>query len=301
MSKITLLDGGMGQELVKRSGVAPTPLWSAQIMMDQPELVSGVYEDFIRAGARVITVNNYTISRPRLARDGEEKQFEALHRKALEIVTAARDASLEKVFIAGTLAPLVGSYVPDQTPPFEECLKQYREIIALQEEHVDLLMAETMCCETEAVAATVAMVESGKPSWCALTVNDHDGKLLRSGERVSDVAQKVKAAGASAVLLNCSYPEAITTALAELTELGLPIGGYANAFTSVAALSPGGTVAALSARADLSPEKYADFAMQWVALGARIVGGCCEVGPAHIAEIKTRLTAAGHEIIGLHS
>jgi homocysteine S-methyltransferase len=60
----------------------------------------------------------------------------------------------------------------------------------------------------------------------------------------------------------------------------------------------GQTVDMLSAREDLGPAVIADFAIGWVDQGATIVGGCCEVGPAHIAEIARRLTAAGYEIIG---
>jgi S-methylmethionine-dependent homocysteine/selenocysteine methylase len=57
------------------------------------------------------------------------------------------------------------------------------------------------------------------------------------------------------------------------------------------------TVDTLSARTDLTPERYADQVMEWVGAGATIVGGCCEVGPAHISEIARRLTDAGHTIV----
>ena len=50
-------------------------------------------------------------------------------------------------------------------------------------------------------------------------------------------------------------------------------------------------------RHDLTPEKYAEFAMLWVGMGARIVGGCCEVGPAHIAHLAGKLKALGHELV----
>jgi S-methylmethionine-dependent homocysteine/selenocysteine methylase len=55
----------------------------------------------------------------------------------------------------------------------------------------------------------------------------------------------------------------------------------------------------LHARHDLDPDAYADFALGWVEAGLDIVGGCCEVGPPHIAALRDRLEAAGHEITGL--
>ena len=57
MKSVVLTDGGMGQELLRRSGTAPTPLWSARVLIDEPALVQTLHEDFIRAGARVITIN----------------------------------------------------------------------------------------------------------------------------------------------------------------------------------------------------------------------------------------------------
>jgi len=95
-----------------------------------------------------------------------------------------------------------------------------------------------------------------------------------------------------AKLLNCSKPEAIGAAWSSLASGKGPIGAYANGFTSVNALDPGGTVDALSARHDLGPEEYANFAIQWIEQGAGIIGGCCEVGPEHIAAIARRLQAA---------
>ena len=74
----------------------------------------------------------------------------------------------------------------------------------------------------------------------------------------------------------------------------MPYGGYANAFTSVDALEPGGTVDVLEARKDLDPAAYAEHALGWVRQGATIVGGCCEVGPAHIKALAEKLSAEGY-------
>ncbi|OYV33550.1 MAG: hypothetical protein B7Z80_23710 [Rhodospirillales bacterium 20-64-7] len=84
-------------------------------------------------------------------------------------------------------------------------------------------------------------------------------------------------------------------AMAEVAKFGLPFGAYANGFTHIsdAFKKDSPTVAVLEARHDLTPERYAAFAMGWVTKGATIVGGCCEVGPAHIAELARSLRAAG--------
>ncbi|MER9184550.1 homocysteine S-methyltransferase family protein, partial [Mesorhizobium sp. M0767] len=102
----------------------------------------------------------------------------------------------------------------------------------------------------------------------------------------------------AARLINCCRPEAIAAALPELIALGGPVGAYANGFTSIEALKHGGTVEMLHARHDLDPDAYAGQAVGWVEAGAGIVGGCCEVGPAHIAALRDRLEQAGYEISG---
>ena len=61
MKKITLLDGSIGQELVKRSGDRATPLWSTMVMLDKPGIVDDVHADYFRAGATVATTNTYPV------------------------------------------------------------------------------------------------------------------------------------------------------------------------------------------------------------------------------------------------
>ena len=107
------------------------------------------------------------------------------------------------------------------------------------------------------------------------------------------------AAEADAALANCSAPEVIPRALDALATSGRPIGAYANGFERITNdfISGGTTVDGLTARRDLNPEIYADHAMSWLDHGATIIGGCCEVGPAHITEMASRLRGAGHQIV----
>ena len=301
MSRITLLDGGMGQELIKRSPGEPTALWSARVMMDDPELVKDVHLDYIRAGARVITVNAYSATRDRLEPHGFGDRFEELQRRACELALRARDESGEEVAIAGCLPPLMWSYRPDLAGSSDQTAAIYAEIARLQAPHVDLILCETMSSADQGLGAVRGALEGGggKPVWVSWTLRDDDSGRLRSGETLAEAAAALDGLPVAARLLNCSIPEALTAAMPELAALGGRVGGYANGFTGIVSdYGPGSTVKALSGRTDLAPEAYADLAIGWVADGATIVGGCCEIGPAHIAEIARRLTAAGHEIIG---
>ncbi|TNF21654.1 MAG: homocysteine S-methyltransferase family protein [Rhodobacteraceae bacterium] len=297
MSEITLLDGGMGQELITRSGDAPTPLWSTQVMADHPGLVAEIHGAYFAAGATIATANTYAIHRDRLAGTAQEDRFAALHAAALDEAETARDTH-GSGRIAGALGPLRASYRPDLHPPHDEAVKLYAEVIALWADRVDLIICETVASLAHARAVLEAALPSGKPVWLACTVDDEDGRLLRSGEAMAEAAELAAERGAAAVLANCSAPEAMPAALDAMAPAGLPYGAYANAFTRITKdfLKDKPTVDALSPRRDMGPDTYANHALSWIAQGATIVGGCCETGPAHIAEIARRLKAAGHEI-----
>ncbi|TPI49662.1 homocysteine S-methyltransferase family protein [Mesorhizobium sp. B2-9-1] len=298
MTSVILTDGGMGQELVRRSRSEPTPLWSARVLIDEPELVRDLHAEFIRAGARVITINTYSATPERLAREGAEDLFKPLQKRGIELARQARDEAGDAA-IAGCLSPLFGSYAPALTISFEDTLDIYRRIVAEQADGVDLFLCETMASAEEARAAVTAASESGKPVWVSWTLADHGTPRLRSGETIAAAVSALDGLPVAARLLNCCGPEAIAAALPELVALGGPVGAYANGFTSVEALKHGGTVDVLHARHDLDPQAYSDQAIGWVDAGAGIVGGCCEVGPAHIAALRDKLTRAGHQISGV--
>ncbi len=297
MAAITLLDGGMGQELVARSGDAPTPLWATRVMLDHPHLVRAIHDDYFAAGATVATTNTYAIHHDRLQPFGLDHLFADLHARALAQAQAARDAH-GAGRIAGSMGPLVASYRTDVTLPVDEAAVKYAEIARLLGPGVDVILLETMASVAQAEGASKGAQAAGKPVWLSVTVDDRDGSKLRSGEPVADLARLVAAYAPAAMLVNCSVPEAMADALAVVAGFGLPFGAYANGFTHISDgfLEDKPTVAALTHRHDLTPEKYVGFAMGWVAQGATIVGGCCDVGPAHISALAAALRAAGHTI-----
>jgi len=300
VKSITLLDGGMGQELIRRSGQEPTPLWSARILLDNPDLVKDLHVDFIRAGAKVISLNNYTATPTRLARDASMDLFEPIHNEAKRIAQLARqEAGVEGVKIAGCLPPLVASYKPELAPSLDDCLAQYRELVAAQEDGVDLFFCETLATIREAKAAALAACETGMPTIVSFTLDDDKPTQLRSGESLIEAVEAVAPLGVHAVMANCSMPETMNASLPLLVKAFSKVGAYANGFQSVAPLDAGGTVAGLKAREDLTPAKYADYALGWVEMGAKIVGGCCEVGPSHIAAINEALNVKGYSVTSI--
>ena len=292
------MDGGIGQEIYKRSQKPAHPLWSAKVMMDQPNIVKEVHQDFIKAGAHIITINSYTTTPTRLRRDGQIEWFKKLQLQALEIALQARDdlgLMAEDVRIAGCLPPLTGSYISDERS-FDEIKQEYEQIITIQAPIVDLFLIETISSIKEAKAAAEAALVSGKQVYLSFTLSDRMPNQLRSGESIREALTSMAVYSLDAIMFNCSFPETISEGIKAVKHLNIPYGGYANGFTSVDPLKPGGTVDKLLVRKGLDEEKYAEYAMGWIKDGASIVGGCCEVGPSYINHLRKRIELKEYSI-----
>ncbi len=288
---VTVLDGGMGQELVARMGRA-TGLWATQALLEAPEIVRAVHDDYFAAGAQVATTNTYGVLPDRLEKHNIADSLKRLTDLACQIAVEARDAH-GSGDVLGSVGPLGFSYQPHLAPPSERAAEAYAELAERQSPYVDAHIAETMASVDQAKGALMGLGVTGKPVWLALSVSDENGTLLRSGEPLRDVLPLLAEYNPAVVLINCSVPEAVSQALPELAECGRPVGAYANGFTGISDSfnKIGATVDLLSARTDLGPEAYAKFAEDWASKGATLIGGCCEVGPAHIAELARRFAA----------
>lgn len=286
-----ILDGGMGQELVARAGKA-TGLWSVQALLDSPETVRQVHDEYFAAGADIATTTSYSVLPDRLAPHSLTDRLKELTRLACKLACDARDAHGAGM-IAGSFGPQGFSYQPDKSPPADEAAEVYASLAKIQADYVDVHLLETMSSIDQARGGLMGAGVTGKPVWVALSVMDDDGARLRSGEALVDIAPLLTEFAPAAVFINCSKPEAVSKAVPILAQQGHVIGAYANGFTGIAGGfdTIGATVDLLSARKDLGPDAYATFAQDWVANGATIIGGCCEVGPAHIAELSRRLKA----------
>ena len=292
---VTLLDGGLGQELIKRSSAPPHPLWATQVMIDEPHLVSEIHRDFCDAGARVICLNTYAVSRHRLANYAPEKSLQEVLDTALAAADAgiASSQSASEVSTVASLPPLNASYDHTVAPDFESAYAQYRELISLQKTTVSAFLLETMSNIAEATAGAKAIRDEGVVGAVAFTLSDRDATKLRSGEPLADAIDAVLPHTPDAILINCSTPEIVSEGLKIVAKSGIKFGAYANGFVSVDALVPGSTVDRLAERKDLGPDEYLAFVKSWLELGAEIVGGCCEIGPDHIKAISTYLAREG--------
>lgn len=298
-ARITLLDGGMGRELKRMGAPFRQPEWSALALMEAPETVQQAHAAFIAAGAEVIITNSYAlvpfhIGEDRFAADGQTLA-DLSGRLARAAADAAGDAAeARKVRVAGSLPPLFGSYRPDLFDP-ARAPELLAPLVAGLAPHVDLWLGETLGSVAEAVAVRAALGDDPRPLWISYTLADDspdpEAPRLRSGEPVAEAARAAARLGAAAVLFNCSQPEVMAPALKvageTLAALGadIRIGAYANAFPPKNENAQANEEAS-DLRGDLDPADYLGFARDWVAGGGAIIGGCCGIGPEHIAALR---------------
>ena len=286
-----LLDGGMGRELRTRGVNVMTAIWAANGLITAPDTVRQIHQDYIAAGADIITTNTYGIIRSNLALEGLEEQFEELNVLACSLARQARRKSGTSVLIAGSLPPLAGSYRPDLVGEVEDILPLYMEQAELLAPYVDLIICETMSSATEGRAAALAACQTGKPVWVAWTLHEDRSGNLRSDETISLAAEFLSDLPVTGFLVNCCAPESISKALPQLVATGADyVGGYANTFQPIPEdwrlEGDKQTDGSLGLRSDLDPASYADYVDQWLQTGANVVGGCCGTSPAHIAKIN---------------
>lgn len=285
-----ILDGGFGRELARRGAPFRQPEWSALALTEAPEIVKQVHLDFIQAGAEVITTNNYAVVPFHI---GEQRFANEVTSLVNVAVTQAKNAVAEsgkEVRIAGCLPPLFGSYRADLFKE-DEAKALATPIIAALSPDVDFWLAETQSCLKEVETVHALLPKDGREFWVSFTLQDEiqlEHPLLRSGESLEQAAELITRLKANAVLFNCCQPEVVLQAIKEIKAL-LPetvkIGAYANAFppqNSEATANDGLD----EIRADLNPELYLNFAKQWQDAGATLIGGCCGIGPEHIAELS---------------
>ena len=305
MTSPLVLDGGMGRELLRRGAPFRQPEWSALALIEAPQFIAEIHDDYIAAGADVITTNSYAvvpfhIGEERFARDGEA--LAALSGRLAREAADGAAAKGRRVIVAGSLPPVLGSYRPDLFEP-AEAKRLLSVLIAGLSPYVDVWLGETQSSTAEVRVLRDALGDDPRPLWLSFTLEDTkavtpvlEGKaapVLRSGESVQDAARVALDLGAESLLFNCSLAElmapAIRTAREALrgTALADAVGAYANAVVPTPDPSdkPEANAGLCGLRDDLSPGGYAALARGWIDTGATRIGGCCGIGPDHICEI----------------
>ena len=291
--KIRILDGGMGQELLARGMEAKGTLWSANAILNKKyhKLLLDTHLDFIKSGAEVIVTATFTTRRLRLRDNNIEDKFEYLNKKAGEIAKKAKEL-YPHVLIAGGIPPQYLTYEAD-TRPNNEIKKNFFDQAELLNPYVDFFYLDVLSSVKEFKLAIEAIKIFNKPYLIGAHISE--GTKLPSGEKISDIINKIEHTDLLGLILSCVSPENYAANLDEIKTLGIPFGFKLNAFITTNPKAGytnnynksknGNPNEFLGQRKDLTPKKMSSFVKKFKEDGATILGGCCETRPSHIKEI----------------
>jgi homocysteine S-methyltransferase len=273
--RIVIFDGAMGTEIYRRNVFVNVSFDS--LCLTAPEIVSAIHRAYREAGAEVLTTNSFGANANVLGKYGLESKVREINAAAVRL---ARECGGPEALVAGSVGPL--GEVPyergqDEEPRVAVVLDHAR---ALAEAGADFLLMETLATEEDLRRALAAAGRlPGVPYAVSLSL-DREGESGR-GEPLARLLQAVSEAPRqpTAIGINCGEgPEASLNALEKLVGYTtLPIFVRPNA----------GTPRHMDGRTlyMASPEYLTTYALRYVALGARGVGGCCGTGPDHIRDL----------------
>lgn len=277
--RVLVANGAMGTMLAAR-GLRLTN--SAVANVEAPEIVREVYRQYAEAGATVFQSNTFVANQPMLdhARVGE--RHDEINRLGMSL---AREALGAEAYLAANFGPTGLMLRPLGTATAEEVAAIYeRQARVLLAEGPDLVLFETFEALEELEAAVQGVKAAGLQVPLAITFSfsQPSGRSMM-GVTPRQAAEKMVELGADIIGANCGLPEVTIAAVRDMAEVtDKPLMIQANA--GVPELRDG--EACFSA----SPEEAAELARQAVALGARIVGGCCGTGPEHIRAIVSAVS-----------
>ena len=288
MNSVVILDGGLATELERRGADLSDPLWSARVLLENPNLIRKVHEAYFAAGADVATTASYQASVPGFARLGlSEREALGLIRLSVQLADQARRATGNEGLIAGSVGPYGaaladgseyrGNYgiSPDALAEFH-----FPRLRALLEAGAEILAIETCPSPLEAMVVLELLSHwPGARAWVSFTCRDQshvsEGQPIEDAVRAVSISPQVVAVG-----VNCIAPhlmDGLIVRMRSATDLPLVVYPNSGETWDAAAREWRGTPDAFDPARDVS---------RWIGLGARWVGGCCRTTPETIAAIR---------------
>jgi homocysteine S-methyltransferase len=288
-----ILDGGTGTDIQNRGAPMSGETWCAEVNLTHPQIVRAVHDDYIRAGAEIITANTYATSALLFNSLGRDDELIEIDQAAVDIAKAA--AAGHQVAVAGsmsTMRPVVsGSDRNDLTrdwPEHDARRLLGRKAEGLAQSGVDLIMMEMMRDGDYALWATEAALSTGLPVWVGISAERREDGMLagfgRADWLLDDIVKSLAALGPSAISIMHTSPNDTSASLDIVRQHWKgPIGTYPESgyfkmpdwqFIDI-----------------ISPDDLVDRSREWQKAGATIFGGCCGIGPEHIQKLSKAMRA----------
>jgi len=291
--RCVILDGAIGTELIDVSGERPEVeehLWGMTAILREPGRVKDVHRRYADAGCDVLTTDTWGL--PTAVREGATQLLQDCQ------PVHWMDVARQGIRLARRAASEAGR--PDEcavafslngdidTPDAQETIRLLGRVLA--DEPPDLILVETLSLVRSSTYATVeALLSTGLPVWLSFrrcrhgvcgVYGEHWGGP--EGDTFGRAVRHFEELGVGALLINCVPPDHVPGMLSWLRDFtDLPLGVYPN----LGYLSAGGW----RSEQAIGGPGYAELALSWRDEGAQIVGGCCGVGPEHVASARAAL------------
>jgi 5-methyltetrahydrofolate--homocysteine methyltransferase len=277
--QVLILDGAMGTMLQER-GLKPGQS-PEELNLTMPQVVASVHKEYVAAGADIIITNTFGGSRFKLAHYGLEDRLVEINARAVEI---ARAEAGKRAYVGASIGP-TGQFVePLGEVSFDEMKDAFRQQAqALIGAGADLISLETFLDIKECRAALIGIreVSASLPVIAMLTFDDNGRSVLGTSPEAAAIT--LAAAGADIVGSNCGLGvDGIYDILCRMRRVsGLALISQANA--GLPQLLDGKTIF------PGTPDEMTAYHERMIALGVRVIGGCCGTTPAHIKAMKNAL------------
>ena len=286
---LIVLDGGTGTDIQRRGVPMNGQFWCAMANLTHPDTVREVHEDYIRAGAEIVTANTYASSPLSFSYHGRADEIENIDRVAVQLAReAVQRVATTPVAVAGsisTMSPIVegtdqaarSDWDPAEVRPLYE-----KKARVLMEAGCDLLIMEMMRDFETSLWATEAAVATGLPVWVGMSVErDDDGALVSFDNQTHSLAELTRglmSTGADVALVMHNEISTTDDALTIMQqEWNGPVGAYPEA---------GYFAMPNWVFKEISTDEFVTACRRWREAGATILGGCCGINPTHIEALS---------------
>jgi betaine-homocysteine S-methyltransferase len=287
---------------LERRGYLQAGAFVPEVVLEHPEKVAQLHEEFVHAGSDVVQAFTYYAHREKLRVIGREHHLEPLNRTALDI--AARVAADNGALFAGNVCN-TNVFEPDDPDRVRQVTAMFTEQVGwMVEADVDVAIAETFWWGREALLATEIITRAGLPA--VVTLAPHRSGTTREGWSYADTCRRLQDAGAEVVGLNCIRgPSTMLPLLGDIVAaVDVPVAALPVPYRTTAdeptfqALRDRGYAGELpgdrpfpTALDPFTCHRFevADFTAAAHALGVRWLGLCCGAGPHHVRAMAEAL------------
>ena len=288
--KLVILDGAMGSELEKSGAKMDKNLWCGTCSVEFPELVTKVHEDYIKAGADVITTNTYACTPISMKNYGLEKSIEVFNQKSVQVAKKAIKNSKKDIALAGSVSASGSFYklgIKAMIPGFKEQIK------ILKEEGVDLIILEAMSSQADIVQAMIeCSYKINIPVWLSIScvIDDKTNNvMLGYNDTVDSPPEVYENFEISLNRFSKLHKGPILIAHSDIDVTGKALDIAKENLNGILGVYPNTGYYEKphwKFADDITPNDYLEYAKSWQKNGAQIIGGCCGLGVEEIKAIS---------------